>query len=109
MLRFIKPLFFCFAAMIVMADCQSALGQMVTYEMGPFHVDGLGATPQEAQSEAYGAMYDLLLDLEANLPEGHVLLTFVIEDQGLTAPDTFEVDFHAVIWIPTPPGPPGAT
>jgi hypothetical protein len=107
MLRVIKPLLIGFAAITVMANCQSAFGQMVTYELGPFHVVGLGATSQEAESDAYGNLYDLLLDIEANLPEGHVLLSFVIEDEGLTAPDTYEIDFHVVIGILSPPGPPG--
>lgn len=106
MTRWIKPLLICIAVMTIMANCQSVFGQMVTYEMGPFHVVGLGATPAEAQSEAFGAMYDMLLEIEENLPEGHILLSFEIDYQDLTAPDTYEIDFHVNVWIPTPPGPP---
>jgi len=109
MTRLFKPLLVCIAVITVMANCQSAYGQLVTYELGPFHVEEFGATPQEAESEAYGAMYDMLVEIEANLPQGHVLLGFVIENEMLTAPDTYEIDFHVIVWIPTPPGPPNGT
>lgn len=106
MIRVIKPLFVFLAVLTVLSNCQSAFANMVTYEMGPFHVVGMGATPNDAEADAYGQLYDMLVDIENNLPAGHVLLTFVIDDEQLTAPDTYEIDFHVIIWIPTPPGPP---
>jgi hypothetical protein len=63
-------------------------------------------TASESQADAYGNLYDRLVEIENNLPEGHVLLEFVIEDEDWISVEEYFIEFHVVVWIPTPPGPP---
>ncbi len=102
-------LFVSVALSLVFVNCQSAQAQLVTYELGPFQVEGLGLTAAESQANAYGNLYDKLLEIEKNLPEGHVLLGFVIEDKDWIIVEEYYIEFHVIVGIPTPPGPPSGT
>ena len=107
MLRKLKFGSILFALVLVVTNCQTAQADLITYVLGPFHVDGYGTTSTDSMQEAYGNMYDMLIEIENNLPEGHVMLEFVIEDQDWTTFNHYFIDFHVVVWIPTDPGPPG--
>lgn len=106
MLRTMKIFLLCLSVGLVLFTCQTAHADMITYELGPFHVDGMGQTAEQAKANAYGELYDMLLEIENQIPNGHVLLDFVIEDQGWTSVNDYYIDFHVIVWIPTPPGPP---
>jgi hypothetical protein len=54
-------------------------------------------------------MYDMLVDIENNLPEGDVLLEFVIEDEDWETDTRYFIDFHVVIGTMNPPAPPSGT
>lgn len=109
MFRNLKLSLFLLSVALVGIHCQTAEAQMITYELGPFHVTASGLTPEQAKANAFGEMYDMLDDIENNLPEGHVLLGFTIEDQGWTSVNEYFIDFHVTVWIPSPPGPPMET
>jgi hypothetical protein len=107
MLRTMKLFTVLAALVLVVATCQTARADLVTYELGPFQVDGFGTSANDSMADAYGNLYDMLVEIENNLPEGHVMLEFVIEDQGWTTFNHYSIDFHVLVWIPTDPGPPG--
>jgi hypothetical protein len=107
MLRAMKLFTATVAVALLLTNCQSARADLVTYELGPFQVIGFGTSAPEAQSAAFGELYDMLIEIENNLPPGHVLLDFVIEDQDWVSVNQYRIDFHVIVWIPTDPGPPG--
>lgn len=109
MLRTLKFSLVCLSMLLVSAHCQTALADMVTYEMGPYFVQATGPSDKAAASNAYGKMYDMVDEIEQNLPEGHVILEVVVEKEELNAPLSYFIKFHVVVWIPTPPGPPNGT
>jgi hypothetical protein len=106
MLRTMKLSSVLFALVLMVTTCQAAQADLITYELGPFHVDGYGASANDSMANAYGNFYDMLVEIENNLPEGHVMLDFVIEDQDWTTFNHYFIDFHVLVWIPTNPGPP---
>lgn len=96
------------ALVLLLANCQAVQADMVTYELGPFQVEGTATSAPGAQADAFAKLYDMLNEIENNLPEGHVLLQFVIEDQGWTSATDYTIDFHVLIWIPSGPNPNGS-
>ena len=95
-----------FVFVLFLANAQTAQAQMNTYEVGPFVVEGYGVTPGEAASEAYGAMWDLIISIEEALPPNHIVLEFQILEQRHINTNTYVIEFVLIIWEPTPPGPP---
>jgi len=85
---------FVFAALILLGAGQA---QADTYELGPFSVTGLGATENMAEADAYGEAWDLVTDIIDGLPEGHVLIDFVVESGELVTPGAYVLEFHVVI------------
>jgi hypothetical protein len=71
--------------------------QADTYEMGPFTVTGFGPTDSLAEADAYGEAWDIIIGILDDLPEGHVMIDFVIESGVLLAPGVYELQFHIVI------------
>ena len=109
MLRSLKISLVCLSLLLMSAHCRTALADMVTYELGPFVVEGKGNTYDQAEANAFSAMWAMVDEIESELPEGHVLLDVVVEDQGQMAKFEYFIKFHVVVWIPTPPGPPIGT
>lgn len=105
-MRALRLLTFSFVFAMLLANCQAAQAQIDTYELGPFHVEGFGATPNEGMEEAYCELWDLILAIEAALPPGHVVLDFEVIVEGFTTPTIYEIDFYIIAWDPTPPPPP---
>lgn len=91
-------------AFVILCIAQNAQAQ--TYELGPFHVEGVGVTPQEAEEQAYIEMWDQIISIENSLPPGDVVLDYIIINEGLVGPNLYEIDF-IVICGPLPPVGPG--
>ena len=91
-----------FVALVLLSANQA---QADTYEMGPFSVTGFGSTDTLAEADAYGEAWDIVMDIMDGLPEGHVMIDFVVESGTLVAPGVYVLEFHIVIeFDPFSPG-----
>lgn len=97
MLRALKVLSVCFVVLTVIGNAQAAFADTYTYEMGPFHVEGMGATPAEAEQEAVDAMWEVIASVEAGLPENESVLYFIVLNEGMIGGSIYEIDFMLVI------------
>lgn len=105
-MRALKLSSFLFVFVLILANAESAQAQMNTYELGPFHVEGYGINPAEAEAEAYGELFDFMVWIQTTLPPGHVVLDFEVITEGHTSPTTYVIDFYVIVWDQLPPGPP---
>ena len=71
--------------------------QAAEYELGPFTAFGFGSNPNAAQSDAYGAMYDMLEDIAEYLPEGHTISVLLVEEEDWISPNNYFVTFSVVV------------
>ena len=91
---------------VVLAGSQTVMADLTTYEIGPIEVIGVGLNPSLSQDEAWGQVYDIMIDIQNELPEGHEILDFEIDSAGMLQDGTFEIIFCVVIGYNCPPGPP---
>lgn len=95
MLRATKILSACLFMVLMLANCEQL--NAATYEVGPFQVEGFGATAEEAEENAYGEAWDVMVAIDAMLPPGDEIVEFVVEYEELILPTTYVLEFHLVI------------
>ncbi|MDG1875646.1 MAG: hypothetical protein P8J27_17170 [Mariniblastus sp.] len=105
MTRVLKLASILITTLTLLSTCQ-ANSAIETYELGVFTAEGCGVTSTEAVGEANFDLFLRLRDIEATLPQNHVLLEYKIVSEGFLDPLTYQIHFIVIVWEKAPPGPP---